>query len=89
MAQRLTHEHLELFANRRRAEIIEILLEGEISVGALSRRLDLGQSALSQHLAKMRAAGVVDTRRDRQTIFYSSNFEPARRLLDLLESNHG
>ena len=61
---------LGLLANSRRLLILCKLAEGECSVGALQDTLDLGQSALSQHLAKLRAGGVVDTRRQGQTIFY-------------------
>ncbi|MBM1309025.1 helix-turn-helix transcriptional regulator [Sulfitobacter mediterraneus] len=61
---------LALLANPRRLLILCKLAEGECSVGALHKTLDLGQSALSQHLAKLRAGGVVDTRRQGQTIFY-------------------
>ena len=47
------------------------LLEGEQSVGALQGQLALSQSALSQHLARLREAGMVATRRESQTIHYS------------------
>lgn len=61
---------LTLLANPRRLLILCKLAEGECSVGTLQDTLDLGQSALSQHLAKLRAGCVVDTRRQGQTIFY-------------------
>lgn len=61
---------LALVANTRRLLILCELTLGECSVGALQHRVGLGQSALSQHLAKLRAAGMVATRRDGQTIFY-------------------
>lgn len=63
---------LGLLANRRRLMILcHLLRDGELSVGEIVQRLDLTQSALSQHLALMRAAGVVTTRREGTTIFYS------------------
>ena len=43
---------------------------GEATVGELQRAVGLGQSALSQHLAKLRAQGLVATRRDGQSIHY-------------------
>ena len=46
------------------------MLVGERSVGALVKAVGLTQSALSQHLAKLRAAGIVATRRDAQMIYY-------------------
>lgn len=63
---------LSLLANRRRIVILcQLIKDGELSVGEIVKRLDLTQSALSQHLALMRAAGVVTTRREGTTIFYS------------------
>ncbi|MBJ3761489.1 winged helix-turn-helix transcriptional regulator [Maribius pontilimi] len=61
---------LGLLSNPHRLMVLCHLLEGERSVGALQSQVDLSQSALSQHLARLRDAGVVATRRDRQTIFY-------------------
>lgn len=63
---------LGLLANRRRLIILcHLLKDGELSVGDIVRRLDLTQSALSQHLALMRSAGAVTTRREGTTIYYS------------------
>jgi len=61
---------LALVANAKRLLILCELANGERSVGALQQAVDLSQSALSQHLAKLREAGMVDTRRESQTIFY-------------------
>ncbi len=61
---------LTALANARRLAILCELIEGERSVGELVDAVGLTQSALSQHLAKLRAAGIVATRRDAQTIFY-------------------
>jgi DNA-binding transcriptional ArsR family regulator len=47
------------------------LLNGERSVGALGGVIGLSQSALSQHLARLREAEMVATRREAQTIYYS------------------
>lgn len=63
-------ERLGMLANPRRLLILCRLAEGESSVGKLQETLDLGQSALSQHLAKLRAAGMVSTRRSGQTVYY-------------------
>lgn len=63
-------ERLALVANPKRLLILCQLAEGEKSVGALQGTVGLGQSALSQHLAKLRQAGMVATRREAQTIFY-------------------
>ena len=61
---------LTALANERRLVILCELIEGERSVGDLVDAVGLTQSALSQHLAKLRSAGIVATRRDAQTIFY-------------------
>ncbi|KAF0675620.1 metalloregulator ArsR/SmtB family transcription factor [Roseivivax marinus] len=62
---------LALLSNANRLMVLCHLLEGEQSVGALQGQLALSQSALSQHLARLREAGMVATRRESQTIHYS------------------
>lgn len=57
-------------ASEHRLEIICLLEGGERSVSDLSKQVDLSQSSLSQHLARLRRAGVVATRREGVTIFY-------------------
>lgn len=62
---------LRAVANERRLMILCRLVEGgEASVGRLAEAVGLSQSALSQHLAKMRAEGIVAFRRDGQTLWY-------------------
>ena len=62
---------LRALANERRLMILCKLVEmGEANVTTLAEAVDLSQSALSQHLAKMRQEGIVTFRRDRQTIWY-------------------
>lgn len=61
---------LKQLANSKRLMILCVLSEGEMSVGELNQRVPLSQSALSQHLAKLRAVGFVSTRRESQSIFY-------------------
>jgi DNA-binding transcriptional ArsR family regulator len=62
---------LSSMANPKRLLVLCNLLEGELSVGELANRVELSQSALSQHLGKMRALSLVKTRREGQTIYYS------------------
>lgn len=62
---------LKSLANDKRLLILCHLSEGEKSVGQLERLVDLSQSALSQHLARLRRDNLVKTRRDAQTIYYS------------------
>ena len=62
---------LKLLANENRLLILcRLVVAGEMSVGDLAEAVDLSQSALSQHLAKMRDDGLVATRREAQTVFY-------------------
>ena len=60
---------MKLMASEQRLIILCKLGEGECSVGQLAEHVGLAQSAASQHLAKLRAEGVVGTRRDGQTIY--------------------
>lgn len=62
---------LKAMGNERRLVILcQLVAHGEMSVGAMAEKIGLGQSALSQHLAKMREEGIVTTRREGQTIWY-------------------
>lgn len=61
---------LGALANPNRLMILCSLIEGEHSVGELNARVPLSQSALSQHLARLREEGLVGTRRESQTIHY-------------------
>jgi ArsR family transcriptional regulator len=61
---------LRALANERRLMILCQLADGERSVGELQPRVGLSQSALSQHLAVLRAEQVVATRREGHTIWY-------------------
>lgn len=78
---------LSLLGNEKRLVIVSRLLgRGEMSVGTIADHVGLSQSALSQHLAKLRGAGLVETRRDKQTIYYSCNSDAVRRLLSTLDA---
>ena len=62
---------LKAMANEYRLLILCNLMEGEKQVGELNELINLSQSALSQHLARLRQDGLVQTRRESQAIFYS------------------
>jgi ArsR family transcriptional regulator, virulence genes transcriptional regulator len=62
---------LKALANEQRLMILCNLLEGPLSVGGIHKKLDLSQSALSQHLAVLRESNIVVTEREAQTIRYS------------------
>ena len=62
---------LRALGNAHRLLVLCMLLEaGEMAVGALLERMDISQSALSQHLARMREEGLVTFRRESQTLYY-------------------
>jgi DNA-binding transcriptional ArsR family regulator len=75
---------LKLLASEQRLLLLCRLIEGEASVGELAEHANLAQSATSQHLAKMRAEGLVATRRDAQTIYYRLDDPAAVQVLDTL-----
>ena len=70
--------------NESRLMIMCVLSEGELSVGQLNQSIRLSQSALSQHLAVLREQGLVQTRRESQTIFYSLADSTALQIIELL-----
>ena len=75
---------LKAIANRHRLMILCQLHRGEMSVTSLNQRLDLSQSALSQHLARLRDDDLVQTRRESQTIYYSLANKDVERVIALL-----
>lgn len=66
-----------------RVRILELLREGERSVGALQQELELDSSGTSQHLAALRRIGLVESRRDGTSVFYRVD-DP--KVFDLLEA---
>jgi len=62
---------LKAMSNKHRLLILCHLGEKEMSVNELNNFVDLSQSSLSQHLARLRQDSLVKTRRESQTIFYS------------------
>ncbi len=77
-------ELLKALANENRLRILCELLEGERCVNELERVVGLSQSALSQHLARLRRDQVVKTRRDGKTICYSLNGKETAIVLETL-----
>ncbi len=75
---------MKALGNESRLMILCVLAEGERSVGDLNTVVPLSQSALSQQLARLRQQGLVRTRRESQTIYYSLAEGPADRVINLL-----
>lgn len=80
-------EFLKALANPVRLQILCVLAEGELSVGALNELIPVSQSAMSQHLAVLRTDGLVLTRRESQTIYYRVAPGPAMDLIRILHDH--
>ncbi len=75
---------LKALSNEKRLIIVCALYKGEKSVGELELLVGLSQSALSQHLARLRRDNLVKTRRAAQTIYYSMNDDATKSVLKCL-----
>jgi DNA-binding transcriptional ArsR family regulator len=80
---------LKAMSNEHRLLILCQLVNGEKSVGELVRLVGLSQSALSQHLARLRRDQLVRTRREAQTIYYTVASHEALTMLDQLYALYG
>ncbi len=81
---RRTATVLRDLANPCRFGVLSMLCEGEQCVGVMGARLGLSQSALSQHLGRLRQARLVTTRRAQQRVFYSLASPELRPLIHLI-----
>jgi DNA-binding transcriptional ArsR family regulator len=77
-------QFLQALANPRRLATLCRLAAGERTVGDLAAEENLSLSALSQHLARLRADGLVATRRDGQTVHYRLADRRVRAVIALL-----
>ena len=75
---------LGALANQKRLLIMAHLFKGELSVNVLANIVKLSQSALSQHLAKLRKLNLVETRREGQTIYYRATSGEARAVVETI-----
>lgn len=76
---------LKALSNESRLLVLcHLVGSGELSVGELAGRIGLSQSALSQHLAKLREEGLVATRKEAQSVFYRICDPRAEQVLALL-----
>jgi ArsR family transcriptional regulator, virulence genes transcriptional regulator len=79
---------MKVMAHPCRLCVLCALSEGEHHVSALQDRVGGSQSALSQHLAVLRKAGLVKTRREAQTIFYALSGLEILKIIDILHDLH-
>ncbi|SMF04866.1 transcriptional regulator, ArsR family [Alteromonadaceae bacterium Bs31] len=77
---------LKELGNESRLMICCSLGDSELCVGELNELVPLSQSALSQHLARLREAGLVDTRKQGQTVFYRLAGDHAIKVIQTLKS---
>jgi len=75
---------MRTLGHKGRLMVLCQLASSEKSVGELSDSLGIPQSPLSQHLARMRKEGLVKTRREAQTIFYSLKADDAGKIIECL-----
>lgn len=76
---------LRTLSNEHRLLILcHLVSEGELPVGTIVERVGLSQSALSQHLAKLRAEGLIAFRRESQSLYYRVTDPRAGQVLELL-----
>lgn len=86
----LAAETFRMLADATRVNILWALLQGESSVACLAELVGATPTAVSQHLAKLRLARLVKTRREGTFVYYSAADVHVRRLLDeaLFHADH-
>ncbi len=83
-----TVDLLFVMSNATRLRMMQLMTEGEITVGDLARKAGISQSATSQHLRRMNDAEILERRRDKQTIFYKLASGPVEQILKFIESDN-
>lgn len=77
-------QFLKSLAHRDRLKVLCGLLDGELSVAEIEAQVGASQSAVSQHLARLKDEGIVASRREGRKILYSISDPTAQRLLEVL-----
>lgn len=75
---------LKVVGNPHRLQILTQLVDGEKNVGQINAEVDVSQPALSQHLARMRAVGILTSRRDQRQIYYAIGDTRILRALEII-----
>lgn len=83
--QRFKANIFQAMAHPTRVSIVELLRDGEITVGTVISRLGLDQANASQHLAILRTNNIVTSRRDRNNIYYAVRDPSMIEVLDVLK----
>jgi DNA-binding transcriptional ArsR family regulator len=76
------HKIFQALADPSRRAIFESLTRGEVAVNELTARFDISQPAVSQHLAALKDAGLVDRRREGRHVFYRVDPRGMKPLID-------
>ncbi|OYX41350.1 hypothetical protein B7Y94_05265 [Candidatus Saccharibacteria bacterium 32-49-12] len=86
----LAADTLKLLSDPTRLKILWALLHGEHSVSELAEHITAQPAAVSQHLAKLRIAGLVKVRRDGNRMFYLTDNEHVRKMIEeaLSQADH-
>jgi ArsR family transcriptional regulator len=63
-------EMCQVFSNARRLEVINVLRDGEITVGELAKRLEMTTGNLSQHLSMMKERRILLSRKEGTLVYY-------------------
>jgi DNA-binding transcriptional ArsR family regulator len=77
---------LQLVAERRRQQILRAVWHDELAVGEIAQRIELSYAGVSQHLALLRAAGLVTVRRDGKRRMYRADHQGLGPFKQFLES---
>jgi DNA-binding transcriptional ArsR family regulator len=77
-------EVCKTLSHAKRLEILNILRDAEMSVGDIVREMDIPKANVSQHLAVLRNAGILETRRDGVTIYYRISNSKVIKACDLM-----
>jgi ArsR family transcriptional regulator, virulence genes transcriptional regulator len=81
---RLHAEVCKTLSHAKRLEILDILRQEEMSVGVIVKKMKVSKANVSQHLAILRKAGILKTRREGLTIFYCISSAKVTRACDLM-----
>ena len=87
MSKEIFHLHAEVcktLANPKRLEILNILRDKEMSVGEIIKQMKISKANVSQHLAVLRKAGIVASRRDGLNLYYRITSEKVTKACDLM-----
>jgi len=82
----LTAEYLKALAHPTRLAILEVLRPGEKCVCKILPELGLEQSNVSQHLAKMREKGILESRKEGNSVYYKVMDRRVYKVLETVEA---